>query len=69
VELLISVYFVLLITYIFMIELFGFIALFPLMRDLVPKGIIRDEFSARVMAFILTLGVLVYAFPIVFTTS
>ncbi len=59
----ISVYFVLLITYIFMIELFGFIALFPLMRDLVPKEIIRDEFSARVMAFILTLGALVYVFP------
>jgi len=63
---LISVYFVLLITYIFMIELFGFIALFPLMRDLVPKEIIRDEFSARLMAFILTLGALVYVFPIIY---
>jgi hypothetical protein len=64
-ELLTDIYSVLVIAFISAIGLFGFLVLFPIMRD-VAKGMFRDEFSSRVMAFIITLAALVYPFYIAF---
>jgi hypothetical protein len=64
-ELLTDIYSVLVIAFISAIGLFGFLVLFPIMRD-VAKGMFRDKFSSRVMAFIITLAALGYPFYLAF---
>jgi hypothetical protein len=64
-ELLTDIYSVLVIAFISAIGLFGFLVLFPIMRD-VTKEWFGDKFSSRVMAFLITLAALGYPFYLAF---